>query len=298
MTLVSILSAVFNEEDHIEEMIQSVRNQTHTAWELLVVDDGSNDNTVSLVNSFALADDRIKLVASGIKIGKVAAFNRAFSAASGETIVLLGGDDRLPGDSLATRAEALTQSDPRDLIAAFYKLRTFSLDSKLDGLVIPRGAKVNASGATMALSRGLAELLFPIPEGLVSEDTWLGIAAEDCAQVVHRSEKIVLEYRIHKGNSNPRNQAFEAMTHAMHQRHRAWHELLTQERFELSLRCEVRLHQLWKAEENRFDQRLWTILLAPGLPFIDRLALGSMTTPWTYRLRTRFYRILSGWRGV
>src|SRR6187200_2452417 len=98
---VSILSPVFNESLYIDEMIRTVVAQSHSDWELLFVDDGSTDETADLIHTWTLTDPRIKLVSRDQKLGKVAAFNRAFDESSGSLLVLLAGDDRLPPDSLA-----------------------------------------------------------------------------------------------------------------------------------------------------------------------------------------------------
>ena len=58
--LVSIIMPAYNAEETIKESIQSVINQTYGNWELLVVNDGSSDNTVAIIESYE--DARIKLI--------------------------------------------------------------------------------------------------------------------------------------------------------------------------------------------------------------------------------------------
>ena len=83
---ISILSPVFNEELHIEEMIESVQAQDHQDWEICFVDDGSTDATVAKIQAAAARDPRLRLIAHGSKLGKAAAFNRAYAAATGEVV--------------------------------------------------------------------------------------------------------------------------------------------------------------------------------------------------------------------
>ena len=59
---VSIILPVFNREKTIESAILSVLEQTYTKFELIVVDDGSSDNSVSLAQQMASQDDRIKVI--------------------------------------------------------------------------------------------------------------------------------------------------------------------------------------------------------------------------------------------
>jgi glycosyltransferase involved in cell wall biosynthesis len=212
---ISILSAVYNEAAHIGEMVQSVLSQSEIGWELLFVDDGSTDNSVDVIRRFAGEDCRIRLVSHGVKLGKVSAFNKAFAESKGDVIVLLAGDDRLPPDSLSIRYRAMAAVGHDSPAAAFFKIRTFSKFRKFDGMVLPRGKSSSRSGGSIAMNRTLAEILFPIEESLVSEDIWLGAASVDLASSIIQKSDVVLEYRIHDGNSNPRNRPFDEMTESI-----------------------------------------------------------------------------------
>src|SRR2546423_988247 len=57
--LVSIVVPAYNAEKYLEETIQSVIAQTYPNWQLVIVDDGSTDNTAEIVKSWALRDKRI-----------------------------------------------------------------------------------------------------------------------------------------------------------------------------------------------------------------------------------------------
>lgn len=58
--LVSIIMPAYNSEKYISEAINSVLAQTYDNWELLVIDDGSNDKTYQIINEFRQRDQRIK----------------------------------------------------------------------------------------------------------------------------------------------------------------------------------------------------------------------------------------------
>ena len=60
--LVSIITPMYNSEDFIEETIQSVINQSFEKWEMLIIDDGSIDNSISIVKDYVENDKRIKLI--------------------------------------------------------------------------------------------------------------------------------------------------------------------------------------------------------------------------------------------
>ena len=58
---VSIITASFNYENFIKETIESVLNQTFKDWEMIIVDDGSSDNSVNVIKEYCQKDSRIKL---------------------------------------------------------------------------------------------------------------------------------------------------------------------------------------------------------------------------------------------
>ncbi|GAB2456406.1 hypothetical protein GCM10027062_40780 [Nocardioides hungaricus] len=293
---VSILSAVFNEEQHLQEMIDSVRNQDHQDWEVLFVSDGSTDATYSILQRAAIADDRIKVVGPNLKRGKVGAFNEAFRAASGEVIILLAGDDTLPRDSLRARVRAMRDVDASSqAVVSFFKLRTMSTEASRDGLILPRKKGVsNRSGGTTALTRHLAERVFPINPTLISEDLWLGRAAEALASEVRLSDAVVLNYRIHSGNSNPRSRPFQEMSDAIAARHRAWEALLSEPRFDLDEQTTADLRMRVRLEELRRRGQVARLLSCRDAPVADRLAFASMASPRLFWLRNRLFRVFSG----
>ena len=90
--LVSIIMPSFNSGKFIAESIQSVIAQTHSNWELLIVDDCSTDNTKEIVQSFS-SDSRIKLHILDKNSGAGIARNTAVSLAQGKYIAFLDSDD-------------------------------------------------------------------------------------------------------------------------------------------------------------------------------------------------------------
>ena len=60
--LISIITPSLNSERYIGEAIQSVINQSYPYWELLIVDGGSSDKTIDIIEKFSMSDSRIKLI--------------------------------------------------------------------------------------------------------------------------------------------------------------------------------------------------------------------------------------------
>ena len=89
MPLVSVIMPTFNRADTIRRAIRSVQAQTFTDWELIVVDDGSTDNTVALIEG---CDPRLKLIRQENQ-GTAGARNAGLGASAGSYIAFLDSDD-------------------------------------------------------------------------------------------------------------------------------------------------------------------------------------------------------------
>lgn len=90
--LVSIITPCYNGERFIKETIDSVESQTYPNWEMLIIDDGSTDNSEKIVNQYVEKDSRIKLIKQK-NAGSAAARNNGIRHAQGQYIALLDSDD-------------------------------------------------------------------------------------------------------------------------------------------------------------------------------------------------------------
>src|ERR1044072_404296 len=77
---VSIVLPFRNEAEHVAECLESIRVQTLEEWELLAIDDGSEDGSPAIVRAFAEGDARVRLIQPG-RVGLVAALNRGIGEA-------------------------------------------------------------------------------------------------------------------------------------------------------------------------------------------------------------------------
>ena len=91
--LVSVIMPAYNAESYIEQAVRSVIGQTIKDWELIVLDDGSQDGTCAIVESLAREDDRIRFVRNVENIGVAKTRNRGFEICSGQYVALLDSDD-------------------------------------------------------------------------------------------------------------------------------------------------------------------------------------------------------------
>lgn len=107
---IDVVIAVYNGGQFIEAAIASVQTQTWENLRIIVADDGSEDNTVVLVEAMMAKDDRIQLLRREHR-GVSATLNAAIAQCSAPFIAFLDADDLWNRDKLAKQMEALSNSD-------------------------------------------------------------------------------------------------------------------------------------------------------------------------------------------
>ena len=118
MPLVSIIMPVYNAESTLNRAIESVLNQTNGDWELICVDDGSEDNSYKILETYSQNDRRIKSYHKN-NSGPGLTRNFAFLKATGEYFAFLDSDDWYENDFVELVNEKVKSDNP-DLI--FYDL--------------------------------------------------------------------------------------------------------------------------------------------------------------------------------
>lgn len=97
--LITIIIASFNSGTTISEALQSVSNLSFSCWECLVIDGGSTDNTISIIQKYRDRDSRFRYISEPDE-GIYDAFNKGWKNANGEWIYYCGSDDKLMHDGL------------------------------------------------------------------------------------------------------------------------------------------------------------------------------------------------------
>lgn len=118
MVDVSIITPVFNAEKYLSKCIESVLGQIVSNWELLLIDDGSTDNSLAICNRYSSADTRIKVFTQSNQ-GPSCARNLGISQASGKWICFLDADDWIDSDFLL---KFDSKHNDNDLIFQGFKL--------------------------------------------------------------------------------------------------------------------------------------------------------------------------------
>lgn len=119
--LVSIITPTYNSAKYISETIESVLDQTHENWELLIVDDGSTDHTVDIIKIFITQDNRIQLYRLKSNSGPAIARNKGITEANGDYIAFLDADDLWKSKKLETQLTFM-KADNCDVCFSSYEL--------------------------------------------------------------------------------------------------------------------------------------------------------------------------------
>lgn len=111
-SLVSIIIPVYNRANIIAETLESVINQTYENWECIIVDDGSTDNTVAVLNTYSEKDSRIKVYTRPFvkRKGASSCRNYGFYKSKGSFIQYLDSDDLISENKLEVQVGLLENS--------------------------------------------------------------------------------------------------------------------------------------------------------------------------------------------
>ena len=112
---VSILLPLFNAEATLSECLDSIAAQTLSDYEVVAVDDGSDDDTAALLAARAERDRRIRRIQPG-RVGLVAALNHGLREARAPLVARMDGDDRMRPERLAAQCDYLDTHPETDLV--------------------------------------------------------------------------------------------------------------------------------------------------------------------------------------
>ncbi|MGB6298835.1 MAG: glycosyltransferase family A protein [Rivularia sp. (in: cyanobacteria)] len=185
MATVSVIIPVYNGENTILQTINSVQNQTFPDWELIVINDGSTDESLKLLKE--INDERLKIFSyenGGLSVAR----NRGITHATGEYIAFLDADDLWTSDKLELQLEALEKNQKAGVA---YSWTYFMEETEeychtgrklfFEGNVLPNLLTDNfiASGSNPLIRRQAIESVGdfdPAVSGAADWDYWLRLA--------------------------------------------------------------------------------------------------------------------------
>lgn len=293
MVDVSVIIAARNESKYVVDAVRSVLNQEGLVHELVFVDDSSDDDTFEKVATL-LDGTKHRLVCNPGR-GKVSAFNFGVSIASGRWVCIFAGDDIMPPGSLAARLATVDRIQSETPVVGLSRLITMSDTKGQDGHIVPRDpTRGGLTGVSYLMDDRALKLMFPVPDNLPNEDTWLEVAVLHLGFTLVHSGIIGCRWRVHSGNSINMLVPFDQFNAKLTPRMGAYAEFLQRHGDSLSPDSRASLEAKVRCETARRAKSLAGILRS-GATTKERLRAISLGFPWAYVVRQRLYGLLSGW---
>jgi glycosyltransferase involved in cell wall biosynthesis len=226
--LVSVVVPSYNVEKYLGECVESVLNQTYSNWEMIIVNDGSQDNTLECAQKYADEDQRITVINQ--KNGGVsAARNAGLFAAKGKYIVFLDGDDYWRPEFLAKLTEAIERSGKKIAYCGYNRLysngwiRTYRYKYPSgDILIPPKNEPVQLHIGAMMFDRFFLNehnISFTVG-GLIGQDWEMMCKAVALTEVQSVPENLMI-YRQRSGSALHSGWNWEKQIHSLKGRQRA-----------------------------------------------------------------------------
>lgn len=111
MPLVTVITPVYNSAHWLAETLASVRAQTFTDWEHILVDDRSTDDSLSIIHAMSAQDPRVRFLQTDRNSGPSVARNLALEAAAGRYVAFLDADDLWLPDKLKICVDAMVRNE-------------------------------------------------------------------------------------------------------------------------------------------------------------------------------------------
>lgn len=209
---ISVCMAAYNGSRYIGEQIKSILAQLGRSDELVIVDDGSSDDTPDIVAAFQAEDERIIFLRNQNNQGVLFSFERALRACRGGLVFLSDQDDLwLPGkvQSIVEVFEArsdvtLVLSDARVIDAEGRVIAEsfYAMSGKFRGGMFSTLMKNRYLGCTMAFRQGLLDAALPFPSDIPMHDMWIGLVNSMYGRHYFLDTPLIC-YRRHGHNVSP-----------------------------------------------------------------------------------------------
>ena len=125
MPLLSVIVPVYNVENYLKKCVNSILNQTFTDYEVLLIDDGSTDDSSAICDDFATSDSRIK-VFHQINGGLSAARNKGIAESTGKYLSFIDSDDWIDKDMFENMLSRINADNEIDIVVCGHRVVTES----------------------------------------------------------------------------------------------------------------------------------------------------------------------------
>jgi glycosyltransferase involved in cell wall biosynthesis len=197
LPLVSVVIPVYNGELFLTEAVDSIRWQNYEPLEIVIVDDGSTDRTVQIIEN--LGKD-IRFISQANQ-GPGAARNRALEVARGELIAFLDADDQWPRGKLHLQVRYLLDHPEHDLVTGLIRLVTMPGANNRFRSIVPDDTMSHINLGAAVCRRRLFDQVGLFDESFrMSEDQDWFLRVREHKVPIIILEDITLFYRLHDNN--------------------------------------------------------------------------------------------------
>ena len=213
---IQILLSTHNGEKYIDRQLNSILQQSYRSWELIISDDASEDNTVTILRKYTRSDPRVKLISTKKKGGAKENFLYLLQQADADIVFLCDQDDIWHSRKLETQVNHLTlvgQYEPCAISSDAFLIddndkqisKSFFTHSGLPNYPVKANKQLvenNMLGCTVAFNRPLLKLVrssLHEAQSAIMHDWWIALLAANYGTTLILKEKLV-SYRQHERN--------------------------------------------------------------------------------------------------
>ena len=199
--LVSIITPTYNCGKFIEETIESVLKQTYQNWEMIIVDDCSNDDTKEIVEKYIKQDNRIKYHLLEVNSGAAVARTKAMELAAGEYMAFLDSDDLWVEDKLERQLSFMKKNGYGFTCTNYEQINEVGISLNK---VIKTKTKTNYNGVLLSCPVGnstvmynvekLGKFIVPNIRKRNDDALWLQILKKE--KYIHGMPNVLMKYRV------------------------------------------------------------------------------------------------------
>jgi glycosyltransferase involved in cell wall biosynthesis len=201
---VSVVLAVHDGGPFVEASIRSMLDQTWRDLEVVVVDDGSTDDTPQVLRRVAATDPRVRVLTNGTNVGLASSLNRGISAARGQLVARMDADDLCPPHRLEVQVAFLDERPDIDVVGSTYEEFGTDVDARRPGKLGRgglRGGCPPLPHPTIMVRASAFKLAGDYdPRFSVAEEHELFVRMHHAGLRFHLMEEPLLWRRLHGGN--------------------------------------------------------------------------------------------------
>ena len=203
--LVSVITPTYNCSKYIDKTIESVQRQTYKNWEMIIVDDCSEDDTENIVDEYAKNDKRIKYYRLKENSGAAIARTKAMEIANGEYMAFLDSDDLWVSHKLEKQIEFMKNNNRYFTCTSYEQINE---EGKLIGKKIKTIIKTSYNRLLLDCPVGNSTVMynvdkmgkFKVPDIRKRNDDALWLAMLKKEKYIWGIDEVLMQYRIRENS--------------------------------------------------------------------------------------------------